>query len=298
MRKSINKLFMSFFLICALLFSWHPNLFAQYSTVATRLLSIISEFFTVSLPLLRTGRTAATISANAGKVSMKIDRELKSGVKIGLNIPLTDFQAIARATYISLNGKNPSSEFDEKSGVFVIVVHNNERTVFVTQAETICVANTVEPTLISVSFSSRHIEIPVSTSVTDVMFGSNKSECEAIGRQIDQQKLLQRSTGSANPPIRDPRPPVTHPGCQLGYDEYWLPDGRPGCNRKPLVHPGCAKGFDPYWLATGQPGCRPDHRIQMREYINNFNGCVPTIWGQACGNAAKAELCQRHQVCD
>ena len=86
-----------------------------------------------------------------------------------------------------------------------------------------------------------------------------------------------------------------HPGCASGYEQNWTEDGRPSCV---VRHPGCSAGYNEVWLRNGEPGCTADHRTKMREYIQNFNGCVPTVWGQACGNAAKAELCKRHDVCD
>jgi uncharacterized caspase-like protein len=36
---------------------------------------------------------------------------------------------------------------------------------------------------------------------------------------------------------------------------------------------------------------------RLRNYIDNFKGCITVTFGQACGNAAKAELCRRHDVC-
>lgn len=261
-------------------------------------LSLLTEFFTVSLPLLRAGRTTASITATTSRVLLKLDREVgKTGIKISTSVPLGDFQALARATYAAQNGKTSTAKFDESSGIFIIVVHRGERTVFVSDAEQLCVANIAEPTLITVSLKGRYIEVPVSTEATDVMFGSSKADCEAIGRQIDRSKA-QMAAPNRPEPIKSLPEARVHPGCSRGYEPGWGANTTPTCTPVQLTHPGCAKGFDAYWVTDNQPGCRPDNRTQLRQYISNFRGCVPTWWGQACGGAAQAELCRQHDVCD
>ena len=166
---------------------------AQYQAPAIRaLLSVFAELFSVSLPLRASGRTAAKISVSSSKVVLNVEREVgRSGLKISAAIPLSDFQATAKAAYVSLNGKEPPARFDEKSGIFIVVVHKGERTVFVVNADPICVANIAEPALFTISISGRYVEVPVSRSVSDIVFGTSKEACDSIRRDLDSKKVVE-----------------------------------------------------------------------------------------------------------
>ena len=192
---------------------------AQYQISAVRtLLSVFSEFISVSLPLKKVGRSTATISASVGQISLKLEKEVgKSGIKISTTVPLDDFQAIANAMYLAEYGRKPLAKFDETSGIFIVVTHNNQRSVFVSDADPICIANLAEVTVFTVSLRNRYVEVPVSTAVSDVIFGGTADACKSIQSEIENRRFhanfstrRQGKEQTSNREVATPQSPTNH----------------------------------------------------------------------------------------
>lgn len=167
---------------------------------APRVINICKEFINVSVPILKSGRSSASIVANAEKVVIKFDKEIsKHGIKISGSLPLSDFESVASAVYSAYTGKKPEAEFDKTQGIFVIVNHKGARTVFVSENNQLCIANISNPAIFKISISSRFIEIPVENGATDVMFGASEQECNLIHSEIlskqkeNQSNMLQKA---------------------------------------------------------------------------------------------------------
>lgn len=153
---------------------------------ARQLLSILGQFAVASLPLVKVGRNTASLSVGSAGLALKFEREMiKNGIKIGGSFPLGDFSSLAAIVYQAQN-KEPlpdNAKFKEE-GIFVILNFNGERTVFVSENESICVANVAEAVLMRVSINGRYVEVPVHSAQGDLMFGSSVEECDNIEKEI------------------------------------------------------------------------------------------------------------------
>jgi hypothetical protein len=160
------------------------------AVVAIKLLELIFEFATATLPIKKIGRMAGVISISSGKAAIKVESEIaKSGIKIGAQLPVLDFKSIARAAYQAQYGRDPSAEFNQNSdAAFLIVESGSEHHVFVVDSSYFCVANIEDPKLYQISFQERYVKVSVSDSETDVKFGTTTDACKAISAEISERQ--------------------------------------------------------------------------------------------------------------
>jgi TonB family protein len=159
------------------------------------LIPTLQEFAAFTIPIFRRGRTAASFGMSSGKFVLKLEREItKSGIKVGASVPLGTFQEIATAMYMAANnGQLPRDAFDDSAGMFIIVRHNGERTIFMAEHKVVCIANVAEVQLIWLSPDSRSLTISATQEVTDVMFGTDDEGCNEINAEIDRRKNLAKA---------------------------------------------------------------------------------------------------------
>jgi TonB family protein len=176
--------------------------FSGCGPTARPMLLLVEKFASFTLPIYKKGRTAANFALSGGKFVLKLEQEVtKSGIKVGATVPLFTFQDIAAVAYkLTHNGDAPEGTFDEKNGIFIIVVHNGERTIFVSEQNKICVANVIESKLIRIDMNARAVFIPVSKENTEVMFGASDEECDGIDAEIKNRKI---ATKKALIPLSD-----------------------------------------------------------------------------------------------
>lgn len=160
------------------------------AAVALKVLELLLEFATATLPIKKFGRLAGVISISSGKAAIKIESEItKSGIKVGGQLPVLDFRSIARAAYRAQYGRDPSEEFNQNTdAAFLIVESGGEDHIFVVDSGYFCVANIEDPKLYQISFQERYVKIAVNDSETDVKFGTTTEACSAISAEIDERK--------------------------------------------------------------------------------------------------------------
>lgn len=160
------------------------------AAVAMKVLELIFEFATATLPIKKIGLLAGVISISSGKAVIKIESEIaRLGIKVGGQLPVLDFRSIARAAYRAQYGTEPSGEFSQTSdAAFLIVENNGEHHIFVVDSNYFCVANIEDPKLYQVSFQERYVKVSVTDNETDVKFGTNTETCKAISLEISERQ--------------------------------------------------------------------------------------------------------------
>jgi hypothetical protein len=160
------------------------------AAVARVFLSAITEFGSATLPLKKFGRAAASISVSSGRVLIKVETEIgKNGVKIGGQLPLSDFRSIANSAFWAQNGRAPNGDFDANSSenasvAFLIVTYGNETEVFVVDSAFLCVGSIESDGLFEMSFSERYLKLRLTSALSDVVFGTDASTCTAIRNDL------------------------------------------------------------------------------------------------------------------
>jgi MORN repeat len=151
-------------------------------------------------------------------------------------------------------------------------VYNGERTVFVSNADPICIANISEPALFTVSLSGRFIEVPVSKAVSDVVFGTSKDACDSISRDLESRKLEQASTPTAReiqPAPPNPSQRETSTTCAV----YVTPNSRQVGDYSGECRNGRANGFGSFSFYSPRPANAGPGQVTsqgMHLYQGNF----------------------------
>ncbi|MEN9866482.1 MAG: Ferric siderophore transport system [Pseudomonadota bacterium] len=163
------------------------------------LIPTLQKFAGFTIQLAKRGRTTVSITANGEKLALKIEQEIiKDGLKLNASLPLASYQEVATAMYMVLhNGKRPPMPFDESKGTFIIVVHNGERTAFLSEQNIVCVANVAEAQLVRISQDRRTLTINATQEVTDVMFAVDEDGCKDIEGEITKRKVQAKANQDA-----------------------------------------------------------------------------------------------------
>lgn len=160
------------------------------AAVAIKLLELVFEFATATLPIKKLGRLAGVISISSGKAAIKIESEItKSGIKIGGQLPALNFRSIAHAAYRAQYGRDPSEDFNQNTDTaFLIIESGGEDHVFVVDSSYFCVANIDNPKLYQINFQERYVKVAVDGRETDVKFGTTTEACEGIAAEITERQ--------------------------------------------------------------------------------------------------------------